>query len=107
MRTYKIEPFRCKINQDGLTNVIESITWQATQPTDVDGTIYELTVRGTTKLPSVNPSNFIDTELLTKEQVISWIETYNNVDALFNHMVAVKRSQLASTYTNIKPSFGQ
>ena len=105
MRTYKIFPFRCRINQDGLTNVIQTISWEFTQPTDVDGTTYELTVRGTTELPNVDPNNFIDTDNLTKEQVITWIETYSDVEEMLSHMVNVKRSQLTPTYTNIKPNF--
>jgi hypothetical protein len=79
--------------------------WESTEPTDVDGTTYDLTVRGTTKLPNVDPNNFIETDDLTKEQVISWIETYSDVDGMFSHMVNVKRSQLTPTYTNITPNF--
>jgi hypothetical protein len=105
MKTYKIFPFRCRINQDGLTNVIQTITWEVTEPTDVDGTTYELKVRGTTELPEVDTNNFIQTDNLTKEQVISWIELYSDVDRMLSNMVNVKRSQLTPTYTNIKPNF--
>ena len=105
MKTYKIFPFRCRINQDGLTNVIESITWEFTEPTDVDGTTYDLTVHGTTKLPNPDPNNFIQTDSLTKEQVVSWIETYEDVDGMLSHMVNVKRSQLTPIHTNVTPNF--
>jgi hypothetical protein len=105
MKTYTILPFRCRVNQDGLTNVIETIIWRATQPTDIDGTIYDLTVQGLTKLPAANPSTFIETSELTKEQVIEWIETYDDVDSKFNQMVNVKRNQLNPTYVNISPNF--
>jgi hypothetical protein len=105
MKTYKIFPFRCRINQDGLTNVIESITWEVTEPMDVDGTTYDLTARGVTELPNPDPNNFIQTDDLTKEQVVTWIETYSDVDGKLSHMVNVKRSQLNPIHTNITPNF--
>jgi hypothetical protein len=105
MKTYTIFPFRCRVNQDGLTNVIENIMWRVTQPTDFDGTTYDLTVQGITTLPAPNPNTFIETESLTKAQVIEWIETYDDVDSKFNSAIELKRSQLNPTHTNITPNF--
>jgi hypothetical protein len=105
MKTYTIFPFKCIPNLDGLVNVIETITWRATQPTDIDGTTYELTVQGLTKLPQPNPNEFIETSELTKEQVVEWIERYDDVDSKFNHMIEIKQRQLNPTYVNISPNF--
>lgn len=105
MKTYKISPFRCRINQNGLTNVIEIITWEVTQPTTVNGAVYDLTVKGTTKLPDADPNSFTNTDELTKDQVINWIETYSDVDGLLAKMAIVKQHQLTQTYINIKPNF--
>jgi hypothetical protein len=105
MKTYEIKSYKCIPNQDGLINVIESIIWEVTEPTVIDGTTYDIKTSSITQLPQVNPSTFIETNDLTKAQVVEWIETYSNVDGLIESVVNIKRMLLNPPYNNITPNF--
>jgi hypothetical protein len=105
MKTYTIEKYKCLVNQDGLTNVIEAISWEVTEPTEIEGTVYDIKAKGTTLLPPANPNTFIATDALTKEQIVDWIETYSNVDAFLNRFIVAKQNSLNPPHITIEPNF--
>jgi hypothetical protein len=105
MRTYRIIKYKCRIDHLGLTNVIETIFWEITEPTNIDGTTYNVTIQGGTSLPEADPNNFIVTGDLTKEQVVTWIETYSEISDLLLHQVNIVRNSLNPTHTSIIPNF--
>ena len=67
-----------KKTQDSLTDIITLVDWRRFAK---DGDIYT-DIYGQTSLDSPNPNNFIDYSLITKQQVISWIEEKLSVSDL-------------------------
>lgn len=105
MRTYRIIKYKCRISHLGLTNVIETIFWEITEPTNINGSTYNVVIQGGTSLPEPNPNNFIVTESLTKQEVVNWIETYTEVGDLILHQANIISNSLNPTHTSIIPNF--
>lgn len=71
MITYKLEVDRlnCVINENGLTNVVKSITWKYYANNETD-TVMEI---GSIQVSSPITKNFISSEDITKEIAAKWV----------------------------------
>jgi len=64
---WTISALDCKVNENGLSNVIESIHWRyGNQMVDTYGVI---------SLPAPSPESFTDFDSITKEMVITWLDS--------------------------------
>lgn len=68
---WKIEALDCIISENGLENVIQNIHWRYVG-TSEKGNISD--VYGVESLEFPSPDNFISTDKLTNEIIISWLE---------------------------------
>lgn len=71
-------------HQDGLTDVVFSVTYGRNATTNVDGNTYSVISTGQYKCPTPSPSSFIPYEELTQDIVISWLNAgvdYESIDA--------------------------
>lgn len=69
----------CIIDDDGMTNVIQTIHWRLTG-TDENGISSD--VYGSQSFPKPSEEGFIPFEDLTKEIVVGWLEATLDVPAL-------------------------
>ena len=76
--TWTISALDCKINENGLQNVVRTVHWRL-RGEDEGGTSAE--VIGANQVGEPNPDNFTDYESLTKETVVSWLEEVLDVIA--------------------------
>ena len=73
---WTISALDCRINEDGLTNVITVIHWRY-RGTDADGITAE--IYGTQSVPAPNPKAFTPYEEITLEMVSGWLESEINM----------------------------
>lgn len=70
--------FDCKIEEDGLQNVIEIIHWRYV---GTDGDI-SVDLYGAQVVPNPNPDNFTPYEEVSSEMVASWLEEILDIKSL-------------------------
>lgn len=73
-----IQELECLIEQDNMCNVIRNIIW--TYQAEKDGVMIEQ--YGKTELPEPSYSDFIPVNDITKEIMISWLESLVNVEEM-------------------------
>ena len=76
--TWTISALDCKINENGLQNVVRTVHWRF-RGEDEGGTSAEII--GTASVGEPNPDNFTEYESLTEEIVVSWLEEVLDVIA--------------------------
>ncbi|WP_296683212.1 hypothetical protein [Flavobacterium sp.] len=76
---WNINPMDCIIDDDGMTNVIQTVHWRltGTDENEISSSVY-----GAQSFPKPSEEGFIPFEELTKEIVVSWLEATLDVPAL-------------------------
>jgi len=107
MRTWKITDMKCKISENGLTNVVESINWMLCYEIEVNGQRYAQHIPGSTQLPTPNVEVFTNYEDLTQEQVESWITSNMSMDIemMVTHADQTLIQRLTPTHVTLQPPF--
>jgi hypothetical protein len=77
---------KCKISENGLSNVVESIRWTLTRVITFNGLEYTREMGGSTTMPSPTPETFTNYDDLTHEQVVTWIEANTDVDMINSYI---------------------
>lgn len=72
-------PLDCVIDEDGLTNVVQTVHWRLTG-TDENGVSSD--VYGAQSFPAPEAEGYIPFEELTQEIVVGWLESVLDVEAL-------------------------
>jgi hypothetical protein len=84
----------CTPSLDGLTDVVSTVHWRY-QGTTEDGITSE--IYGIISVGQPNPSNFVDYNNLTFQQVSSWLESiYSQEIPLEEGQTEIKKTQLSS-----------
>lgn len=91
--------FKCYPSYNGLTNVIESIEWTLKVTETINGKTYVLPLELRTKLPDPNSADFTQIDLITNEQVITWISQIENITKYANIAISRKNGELAKIKT--------
>lgn len=84
IHNWTISAFDCAVKKDKLSNVIATIHWRY-NATDAEGNTAE--TYGATSLEPPK-KDFTAYDKLTKEQVISWLESILNVEAMQANLAA-------------------
>lgn len=87
-----------KPQENGLQNVLYIVYWQL-KGTNENGIFGEQ--RGSCSLPSPSLDNFVDYNILTKQQVETWIETAMG----YNTITSLKQSIAEQINAQVNPPF--
>lgn len=76
---WNVNPMDCVINEDGLTNVVQTVHWRliGTDDNGVSSDVY-----GAASFPKPEAEGYIPFEQLTKEIIVGWLESVLDVPAL-------------------------
>ena len=77
-----ISAMECKKHEQDLNNIIILIHWRYNATSEIQQKSYFAETYGATILPTPSIENFIPYEQITKQQVISWLETLIDVPAM-------------------------
>jgi hypothetical protein len=77
--SWEIKRLTGKAQDQGLSNVIDSISWEY-KVEDSEGNTAKLNGRVILDPPS--QENFIEKELLTKQEIVGWLESLLNLDRI-------------------------
>jgi hypothetical protein len=86
MNTWTINEMKCKISENGLSNIVESIRWTLSRTTTFNGLEYTREMGGSTTMPNPTPETFTNYADLTHEQVVTWIEANTDVDMINSYI---------------------
>jgi hypothetical protein len=89
--TWSISKLDCAPSENGLTNIVKIIHWSFTGQ-DENG--ISASMSNSYPLPSPSPEGFTDYSTLTKETVISWLES--NLDV--GYIKSILSNEIASQY---------
>jgi hypothetical protein len=89
--TWSISKLDCAPAENGLTNIVKVIHWGLT---GVDGSGVSASMSNSYPLPSPSPEAFTDYSTLTKETVISWLESNLDVGYIKTRL----SNEIASQY---------
>jgi hypothetical protein len=98
--TWTFPAFDCIIDEDGLQTVVTTVHWTLTG-TDEDNT--SATVYGSQAVGQPNPESFTPFTSISKEQVIGWMESSMDVDALKTNL-ATQINLIKNPVTEILPA---
>jgi hypothetical protein len=106
MITYKWNffSFDCKVNDNGLQNVVKTINWIFTG-TNENGIYAE--IFGVQNLSDPNPEDFTPYSEISKEQVIQWIESVNDLESLKSEINEIINEKINPIYIKLPPNFNQ
>lgn len=76
---WNVNPMDCVIDEDGLTNVVQTVHWRLTG-TDENGVSSD--VYGAQSFPKPEAEGYIPFEDLTKEIVVGWLSGVLDVEKL-------------------------
>lgn len=76
---WNVNPMDCVIDEDGLTNVVQTVHWRLTGIDDNGGSS---DVYGATSFPTPEAEGYIPFEELTQEIIIGWLDSVLDVPAL-------------------------
>lgn len=76
---WNVNPMDCVIDEDGLTNVVQTVHWRLTG-TDENGVSSD--VYGAQSFPKPEAEGYIPFEDLTEEIVAGWLESVLDVPAM-------------------------
>ena len=76
---WNVNPMDCVIDEDGLTNVVQTVHWRltGTDENNVSSDIY-----GSQSFPKPEAEGYIPFEELTEEIVVGWLESVLDVPAM-------------------------
>ena len=76
---WNVNPMDCVIDEDGLTNVVQTVHWRltGTDENEVSSDIY-----GAQSFPKPEAEGYIPFEQLTEEIVVGWLESVLDVPAM-------------------------
>jgi hypothetical protein len=100
--TWIFSAFDCKVDKDGMQNVITTIHWRY-KGTDEDGVSVER--YGAHSLPSPTPSTFIPYSNLSKEQVIEWMEETMDIESMNLNITQQIELIKYPVYVTLSPPF--
>jgi len=97
---WKFPSFDCIINKDGLQTIITTVYWilTGTDEDNISATIY-----GSQPVGQPNPETFTPFPEISKEQVIGWMESSMNVDALKENL-AIQIDLIKNPITEVLPA---
>ena len=94
---FVISDLVAKIQEGELSNIVETVHWRYQATDDVN----TVDVYGSVGLDAPEPGSFIPSDQLTKETVISWIESKLDVEALKTGLDAQLDALANPTHTSI------
>jgi hypothetical protein len=94
---FVISDLVAKIQDGELSNIVETVHWRYQATDDVN----TVDVYGSVGLDAPEPGSFIPSDQLTKETVISWIESKLDVEALKTGLDAQLDALANPTHTSI------
>jgi hypothetical protein len=76
---WSVNPMDCVIDEDGLTNVVQTVHWRliGTDENNVSSDVY-----GAQGFPAPAAEGYIPFEYLTQEIVVGWLESVLDVETL-------------------------
>jgi len=98
--TWTFPAFDCVIDEDGLQNVVTTVHWILTG-TDEDN--ISATVYGSQAVGQPNPEAFTPFPDISEEQVIGWMESSMDVDALEAN-IAIQIDLIKHPVTEVLPA---
>lgn len=98
--TWTFPAFDCVIDEDGLQNVVTTVHWILTG-TDEDN--ISATVYGSQGVGQPNPEAFTPFPDISEEQVIGWMESSMDVDALEAN-IAIQIDLIKHPVTEVLPA---
>ena len=87
----------CKKHEQDLNNIITLIHWRYNATHEIEGNSYCAETYGAAILPAPSIENFIPYEQITKQQVISWLETLIDVPTMQLNLEAEIEAAINST----------
>ncbi len=94
---FVISDLVAKIQEGELSNIVETVHWRYQAADDVN----TADVYGSVGLDAPEPGSFIPSDQLTKETVISWLESKLDVEALKTGLDAQLDALANPTHTSI------
>ena len=91
------------LNQDGLSNVVSNIDWRLIA--SIEDEPYTALHWGKQYVSSPDAETFVDYENLTKEQVVSWIESALDVEQLKENLAYQIDLQINPISAILNPPF--
>lgn len=95
---------KCKISENGLSNVVESIHWTLTRTTTYNDREYTQEIGGITPIPTPTTETFTEYNNLTYEQVVGWIISNTDIDTLVLRMDEML-AETIPTHITLQPPF--
>jgi len=77
-----ISAMDCKVQENGMTNVVTNVHWRLRGVKPHEGTTYTAEEYGCTAVGEPDPLTFTPFEELTQEQVVGWLEQVLDVAAM-------------------------
>lgn len=91
-------------NKNGLENVIANVNFRCTGEETVNGVLYSSICETNATLEEPDVNNFTPLNEVTKEQVISWVETTSSYRFVVRHLTGdLKMKQKPQTIELISP----
>ena len=100
---WEITAMEVILNQDGLSNVVSNIDWRLIAT--IENEPYMASNYSKQYVGSPNPETFVDYENLTKEQVVSWLESTLDVEHLKENLAYQIDLQINPIVATLNPPF--
>lgn len=101
--TWEITAMEVVLNQDGLSNVVSNIDWRLIAT--VDGKKYRAEQWAKQYVSAPDANSFTNYDELTKEQVVSWLESVLDVPQLKENLAHQIDLQINPTHALLPPPF--
>ena len=101
--TWEITAMEVVLNQDGLSNVVSNIDWRLIAT--VDGQKYRAEKWAKQYVSAPEADKFTNYEDLTKEEVVSWLESILDVPQLKENLAYQIELQINPTHATLPPPF--
>ena len=103
---WSILSLECKTSENGLSNVVYKVYWKCTLTEIIGEKTYSSEISSCSIIPSPDVNNFTQYELLTKEQVITWVlDTIGNqnLQEFYKLLQNDLNEQISPTVINLTP----
>jgi len=102
--TWNFPAFDCKIDEDGLMDVVTTVHWIyiGTNEDGITASVY-----GAQSIPSPTPDAFIPYPDLTEAEVVAWMEETMDVPALQLNIAEQIELIINPVYVTLPPPFNQ
>ena len=101
--TWEITAMEVILNQDGLSKVVSNIDWRLIAT--VDGEKYRAEKWAKQYVSAPDADTFTNYDELTKEQVVSWLESVLDVPQLKEYLAEQINLQANPTHALLNPPF--